>query len=63
MIATLSFVIENIDLYTPCADPGGGGGGFHGPDPLLNFGKNVVIGFVSGTGFILNSIYVEYNLE
>ena len=40
-----------------CADPEGGSG------PPWNFGKNVVIGFVSGTGFILNSIYVVYNLE
>ena len=36
MIAILSFVIENIDLYTPCADPGGGGG-FPGAGPPLEF--------------------------
>ena len=30
-------------------------------NPPWNFGKNVVVGFMNGTGLILHSIYVEYN--
>ena len=41
----------------------GGGGPDDTPPPPWNFVKNVVIGFVSGIGFILNSIYVQYNIE
>ena len=47
-------------MSTSCADPWRGGGS-GGPDPSWNFGKNVVIGFVNGTGLTLHSIYVEYN--
>ena len=59
---SLCLYCEEEDVYhvNSCADPGGGGGGGVSGPPR-NFGKNVVIGFVNGTGFILRSIYVEYN--
>ena len=39
----------------------GSRGGVWGSDRPWNFGKNVVIGFVNGTGLILHIINVEYN--
>ena len=47
-----------IICHIPCADPEWGLGVRTTPGILA---KNVIIGFVNGTGLILHSIYVEYN--